>query len=184
MKKVTLAATIVASVILSSCSNNKSNENTTAAVETPVAETKTEPVKEVPKDVEITKKDTAKTDELIFFVKNINEPNIDRSGYSVTKPEDNEKYIAVQVWFKNISDHEVTLSQEDFVLADQEDADYVEKDGFTEHRKSPILFKKTGPMVEPLAFKPNEAKSGWITFTTSKTSKATKIKYKNVTVKL
>jgi preprotein translocase subunit Sec63 len=185
MKKVFLmTATIAVALILNSCSNNKGNE-TKEATEVPATEpVATAPVKQVPKDIEITKKDTAKTEELIFIVKNINEPEIDRSGYSVTKPEDSEKYIAVQFWVKNISDHEVSLGEEDFVLSDQDDADYVEKDGFTEHRKAPILFKKTGPSVDNLVFKANEAKSGWVTFTTAKTSKATKIKYQNVTVKL
>jgi archaellum component FlaG (FlaF/FlaG flagellin family) len=182
MKKQ-IAITLLTATILSSCSNN-SQTKTETVTEEPKVEVVQEPVKEVPKDIEITKKDTAKTDELIFLVKNTNEPSIDRSGYSVTKPEDDEKYIAVQFWVKNISENEVTLDQEDFVLVDQDDADFVEKDGFTEHRKSPILFKKEGPSVEPLKFKPNETKSGWVTFTTSKTSKATKIRYKNITVKL
>lgn len=202
MRKLNLFALafIVAVATLSSCSNNNGSETKGIATDTiekmssdidtpttvvppPPGNSTTDAVKPAPKDVEITKKDTAKTDEIIFVVKNINEPEIDRE-ISVTKPEDSEKYIAVQFWVKNISDHSVSLNEEDFIISDQEDADYVEKRAFTEHRKSPILFKMEGPLTEPLVFRPNESKSGWVTFTTSKTSQATKIKYKNITVKL
>ena len=178
MRKLILTATLVA-LIFSSCSNNKSSDKTEVADTTTKQKVVTEPVKEAPKDVVITKKDTAKTEKIIFVVKNVMEPTINRN--LVTKPEDNEKYIAVQIWIKNTSQSEVSLTRDDFKLFDQEDAEFVEKTAFTEHRKSPILFEHN---YDPIVLKPNQSKSGWVTFTTAKTSKATKIKYDNITVKL
>lgn len=133
---------------------------------------------------EVAIKDTTGAGEFIFIVKKVTEPSIDRSGLSVTKPEDDEKYIAVDIWVKNISDHEATIKENEFILTDQDGADFVEKNGLTEHRKSPILFKTDDPWTQEVKLQPNEVKSGWVTFTTLKTSKATKIKYKTATVNL
>ena len=182
MKKLKfLTAAIAVGLILNSCSNNKTEEKSETTTTEVQPEVKTEPVEAAPVAVEITKKDTAKAKDFIFMVKNITEPNIDRGGYSVTKPEDEEKYIAVQIWIKNTSQSEVKLTRDDFKLFDQEDAEFVEKTAFTEHRKSPILFEHH---YDPIVLKPNQTKSGWVTFTTAKTSKATKIQYDNITVKL
>ncbi len=178
---------IVPVLMFNSCSNNKKEkepepEVTFTTREEPKTVTETKPVEAAPDAVEIKRNDTARTKDFIFVVKNISEPEIDRSGYSVTKPEDSEKYIAVQIWVKNISNVEVSISREDFKLLDQEDAEFVEKTAFTEHRKKPILFESG--YQSDITLKPNQAKSGWVTFTTAITSKPAKIQYDFITVKL
>ncbi len=80
-----------------------------------------------------------------------------------------------------MSDKQETISQDEFKLADQSDAEFAESTGFTEHRKKPILFNEAANGV---TLKPNQSASGWITFTTDKKSKAKKIVYSNVTVNL
>lgn len=179
----TLLIVIAAGLMFYSCSSNKKEkepEVTFTISEEPKTGTEAKPVEVAPDEVEIKRNDTAKPKDFIFLVKNISEPEIERSGYSVTKPEDSEKYIAVQIWIKNISNADVSLSREDFKLFDQDDAEFVEKTAFTEHRKSPILFEAYDPVV----LKPNQAKSGWVTFTTAISSKAKKIQYDYITVKL
>ena len=183
--KISLGFIIVIS--LAACGGEKKKDK--SAIDTTSSELN-KPKKETPKKTfnvstvakEIAKKDTGKTDKIFFIVKNVTIPPIDRSGYSVTKPENNEKYIAVQVWVKNISKSEITLSQDDFKLFDQDDAEYIEKTSFTEHRKEPIFFKTS--KLDNLKMKPGEIKSGWITFTTNIKSKAIKFTHKNITVKL
>jgi len=172
---------ITLSLFLYSCSSNKteSKSDTTATNEGAKTEVKTDSDKSAPAAIEITKKDTAKAKNFIFLVKNITEPTI--HSWSVTKPEDNQKYIAVQIWLKNTSKEDVSLTRDDFKLLDQDDAEFVEVTDFTEHRKPPILFLKE---YDAVVLKPNQAKSGWVTFTTSKNSKASKIQYDNITVKL
>src|ERR1044071_4354182 len=119
MKNQILTLVFSTGLLLSSCSNTAENKT---SVSTILDTAKSEPVQKTPEEILLTKKDTVKTDELTFLVKNITEPEIDRSKYSVTKPSDDEKYIAVQFWVKNISNKEVTLEENDFVLKDQDDA--------------------------------------------------------------
>jgi len=170
-------------VMLYGCSGNSENKTTQTEVppQTTPATSTVLKVQKVPNDIILSKKDTGKTDKIMFLVKNIAEPTIDRNGYSVTKPEDNEKYIAVQVWLKNVSNEEIKVFEEDFKLSDQNDAEFAEKASFTEHRKSPILFNE---YPEGVTLKPNQSKSGWITFTTDRKSTAKKIVYSNITIKL
>ncbi len=183
MKTWFIASTILLGLFLFGCSENKTEQKD--ELQSPISEVKSEhepaTVAVASPEIEISKKDTAKASDFIFLVKNISEPNIDRSGYSVTKPEDNEKYITVQIWLKNTSSNEVSLTRDDFKLFDQNDAEFVEKTDFTEHRKKPILFEKD---YEPVVLKPNQSKSGWVTFTTDISSTASKIQYNNITVKL
>jgi len=181
MKKIYLL--IAAAIITASCSDNKETKTTPSDTfpPPPASPPSTDENVKVPDEVTLSKKDTGKTEKIIFLVKNITEPAIDRSGYSVTKPEDNEKYISVQVWIKNVSNEEIKVFEDEFKLSDQTDAEFVEKDGFTEHRKKPILFDDYPTGV---TLKPNQSKSGWITFTTDKESTAKKILYSNVTINL
>lgn len=184
MKSLNQVLSILVIMAIASCSGSKTEIKPEKETE-PKTEIKSEPevkpIKATPVEIEITKKDTAKAEDFVFVVKNITTPKIDRGGYSVTKPEDNEKYIAIQIWIRNTSDKEISLTRDEFKLFDQNDAEYVERPGFTEHRKKPILFQK---QYDPIVLKPNEAKSGWVTYTTDIESTASKINYNNITVKL
>ena len=164
---------------LSSCSSGSQkaeNQTDTLAVEP------TQPsIPARPTDIIISKNDTGKAEAISFMVKNTSEPTIDRSGYSVTKPEDNQKYIAVQVWIKNTSTKDISLGRDDFKLLDQDGAEFVEVPGFTEHRRKPILFDHP---TDLLTLKPNQVVSGWVTYTVDINSRASKITYQNITVNL
>ena len=188
--RYTILIIVISALTLTACGGNKEVKSALADTPPPPSmpaspsdsPSTTSKNLKAPDDAIVSIKDTGKTDKIIFLVKNISEPSIDRSGYSVTKPEDNEKYIAVQVWLKNVSADEIKVFQSDFKLSDQSDAEFAEKGGvMLEHRKKPILFDE---VPEGVTLKPNQSKSGWITFTTDKKSKATKIVYQNITVKL
>jgi PBP1b-binding outer membrane lipoprotein LpoB len=195
MKKTFLmTATIVAILITSSCSNKKSSDtkadstdapvnNNYKGIDTPVTGVShpTKPAESAPSDIVITKKDTAKAGNFVFMVKNITIPTEEMENLA-TKPKDDEKYIAVQIWLKNISQSDVSLTRDEFKLFDQDDAEYAEiANLMLDHRKKPILFEAN---YDPIVLKPNQSKSGWVTFTTAKNSTATKIQYGNITVKL
>lgn len=183
MKKINLLATvIVIGLILNSCSNNKAEkktETTESEQKTDLDESVPSEVESVPSEIEITKKDTAKLENFIFMVKNI----IDPATPSNVRLDDNQKYIAVQIWFKNTTNADVTLKNSDFKLIDHEDAEFIEEQNMF-GRKKPTLFSEDSDTRGELTLKPNEAKSGWATFAVSGTSKAAKIKYENITVKL
>lgn len=169
-------------LLLNSCTNKPSeqaNSNNLSTTHQLRPETSTPETAVAPADVTITKADTGKSKSLIFLIKNVTEPTIDRQ--LVTAPEEGEKYIAVQVWMRNTSDSDVDIEREAFKLSDQNDAEFVEKTGFVEHRKRPFIFSAAN---ELLTLKPGKATSGWITFTTDKESKARKITFENVTVNL
>jgi Domain of unknown function (DUF4352) len=175
--KTQILTVIIAMTLFTSCSSN-ANKGATTAQDT----TKPQPIQKAPDEKTIGKADTLKTDSLILVVKNIAEPGINRGNPNdPSVPKADEKFISVQVWVKNISNKEATLNEDDIMLKDQNDAEYNESTMFAEAIKSPSLFQNSN--YTPV-FKPNEAKSGWVTYTTSKTSKAAKIVYKNITVKL
>jgi hypothetical protein len=178
MKIKNLTMIVVSGLLISSCSDNKPEGKTGTTTTADTAKV----VQKAPDERIISKNDTAKTDSLIFVVKNITEPSIDRNNsQDPSVPKEDEKFIAVQFWLKNISNKVASLNESDVVLKDQNDAEFSESTSFAEAIKPPSLFQKSD--YTP-AFKPNEAKSGWVIFTTSKTSKAAKIVYKNITVKL
>jgi hypothetical protein len=195
MKKVFLmTAIVIVTLFLNSCSNKKSSDTKTDNTDTPVSNNykgintpvtgvphPTKPVEAAPSDIVITKKDTAKAGNFVFMVKNITVPT-DEMENLATKPKDDEKYIAVQIWIKNTSQSDVSLTRDEFKLFDQDDAEYAEiANLMLDHRKKPILFEAN---YDPIVLKPNQSKSGWVTFTTAKNSTATKIQYGNITVKL
>ncbi|PQJ10517.1 hypothetical protein CJD36_011110 [Flavipsychrobacter stenotrophus] len=184
MKKISIL--IATAITLSACSGNKdSNGQDNAPAPPEPMQTSAPAPATSSSDIVISHKDTGKTANVLFLVKNIVEPPLDRSksfGHeNANNPEDNEKYIAVQVWVKNVSNKEETISQDEFKIVDQSDAEFAEHSGFTEHRKKPILFNEAANGV---TLKPNQSASGWITFTTDIKAKAKKIVYSNVTVNL
>jgi hypothetical protein len=180
MKKITVP--IVIAIIMSGCSGNKDSKTEQEVMppsSIPAASIPVPKVQKAPDDIVLSKKDTGKTDKIIFLVKNISEPIIDKNTPSYAKPEEgNEKFICAQIWVKNTSNTIDTIQQDDFKLFDQKDAEFVELPSALNH-KEPDLFNPTY-----LILKPNQSKSGWITFTTDKESKAKKIAYSNIIIKL
>ena len=187
MKKIMtiFGAILIASFIFSSCGGGKkkdkpTTDTTSSELNEPKEETqnKTSDVSNEAKV--IAKKDTAKTDKIFFVVKNIDMPRVGMYDF-LGEDKGKKKYIAVQIWVKNISNDEITLSQDDFKLFDQDDVEYIEKTEFADNRKEPIFFKTKG--FDSFKIKSNEAKSGWITFITDIKSKAVKFTHENITVK-
>lgn len=133
-------------------------------------------------EITILKKDTGKTSSVIFLVKNIIDDHVPDNMYD--KAKEGEKFIAVQVWVKNISksDFELDDFKKAFKLFDQDDAEYVDDtNDWNFGRKKPILVPDD---VRERGIKPNQSKSGWLTFTTPKNSKAIKMQYEGIIIKL
>ena len=175
MKKQLIA--MATAVMLYGCSGNSTK--TEDVKKTAQTENPPPPIQKAPDDIILSRTDTGKTDKIVFLVKNTTEPTIDRRESSYSKPDnESEKFICAQLWVKNISDKIDTIQQDAFKLFDQNDAEFVELPSALNH-KEPDLFNPTY-----LILKPNESKSGWITFTTDKKSKAKKVVYLNVIIKL